>query len=79
VPFVPAEAVTYFVGITKVFVVADGKAVERAVKTGLREGGRVEILEGVKAGETVATSGLAQLYDGAPVTVTAPAAGSPRP
>ena len=50
--------------------------VERAVKTGLREGGRVEILEGVKAGETVATSGLAQLYDGASVTVTRAPAGS---
>jgi RND family efflux transporter MFP subunit len=67
VPFVPAEAVAYVVGISKVFVVADGRAQERLVKAGLREAGWVEILEGVKPGETVATSGLAQLYDGAPV------------
>jgi RND family efflux transporter MFP subunit len=73
VPFVPAEALAYVVGISKVFVVADGRAQERLVKAGLREAGWVEILDGVKAGETVATSGLAQLYDGAPVAPAAPA------
>jgi RND family efflux transporter MFP subunit len=74
VPFVPAEAVAYVVGITKVFVVADGRIRERRVRAGLREAGWVEILEGVRPGETVATSGLAQLYDGAPVTAAGPAA-----
>jgi membrane fusion protein (multidrug efflux system) len=58
-----------------VFVVADGRAQERLVKAGLRESGLVEILNGVKPGETVATSGLAQLYDGAPVAPMAPASG----
>jgi membrane fusion protein (multidrug efflux system) len=72
--FVPAEAVAYVVGISKVFVVADGKAAERQVKTGLREGGQVEILDGVKPGDVVAVSGLGQLYDGAPVQVITPAA-----
>lgn len=69
VAFVPEAAVSYFVGITKVFAVADGKARERIVKTGSKQDGAVEILEGVKPGEHVATSGLAQLYDGAPVKV----------
>jgi RND family efflux transporter MFP subunit len=69
VAFVPAEAIAYVVGITKVFVIADGRARERLVRAGLREGGRVEILDGVRPGEVVATSGLAQLYDGAPVAV----------
>jgi membrane fusion protein (multidrug efflux system) len=69
VPFVPAEAVTYFVGITKVFVIADGRAQERLVKPGTRQGGLVEIMDGVKAGEAVATTNLAQLFNGAPVTV----------
>lgn len=69
VAFVPEAAVSYFVGITKVFVVADGKARERIVKTASKQDGAVEILEGVKPGEHVATSGLAQLYDGAPVKV----------
>lgn len=69
VTFVPAEAVSYFVGINKVFVVTDGKAQERLVKPGSRQGGWVEIVEGVKAGETVAITNLAQLFNGAPVTV----------
>ncbi len=69
VTFVPAEAVTYFVGITKVFVVTDGKAEERLVKPAARQGGWVEILEGVKAGEAVAITNLPQLFNGAPVTV----------
>jgi membrane fusion protein (multidrug efflux system) len=69
VPFVPEEAVASFAGIVKVYVIADGKAEERRVKTGARTDGRVEILEGVKVGETVATSNLSQLATGTAVTV----------
>ncbi len=69
VPFVPAEAVVYFVGISKVFVVGDGKVEERLVKAGTRHGPWVEIVAGVKPGETVAVSNLSQLWNGAPVTV----------
>lgn len=69
VAFVPADAVTYFVGISKVFVVADGKVEERQVKTGAREAGWVEILEGVKTGEKVVIGNLSQLFTGAPVTI----------
>jgi membrane fusion protein (multidrug efflux system) len=69
VAFVPAEAVLYFVGITKVFVVGDGKVEERLVRAGSRQGALVEIQEGVKPGETVAVSNLSQLWNGAPVAV----------
>jgi RND family efflux transporter MFP subunit len=69
VAFVPAEAVVYFVGISKVFVVGDGKVEERLVKAGTRTGAWIEILEGVKPGETVAVSNLSQLWNGAPVTL----------
>jgi RND family efflux transporter MFP subunit len=67
--FVPAEAVVYFVGISKVFVVANGKVEERLVKAGARQGAWVEVAEGVKPGETVAISNLSQLFNGAPVTL----------
>ncbi len=70
VTFVPEAAVSYFVGITKVFLVADGRAQERTVRVGGKQDGAVEILEGVKPGELVATSSLAQLFDGAPVVVS---------
>jgi len=69
VPFIPEQALYYFVGITKAFIVTDGTVQERQVKTGSRENGMVEIAEGVKVGERVATSGLSQLFDGAKVQV----------
>jgi RND family efflux transporter MFP subunit len=78
VAFVPEAAVSYFAGIAKVFVVADGTARERTVKLGGRQDGWIEVQEGVKAGETVAASGLGQLQDGAPVTVAGAAATAPR-
>lgn len=74
VAFVPEAAISYFAGITKVFVVADGTARERTVKLGVRRDGWVEVEEGVKVGETVAASGLGQLRDGEPVTVARAAA-----
>ncbi len=77
VPFVPEEAVVTFAGIVKVYVVADGKAEERRVTTGQRSDGWVEIQEGVKGGETVATSGLSQLATGTAVTVQAGARSGP--
>lgn len=69
VPFIPEQALYYFVGITKAFVVTNSTVEERQVKAGLRENGMVEIIEGVKVGERVATSGLSQLFDGAKVQV----------
>ncbi|HPD16973.1 MAG TPA: efflux RND transporter periplasmic adaptor subunit [Planctomycetota bacterium] len=51
-------------------VVAEGgKAHRRALKLGLAEGAMVEVLEGVRPGETVLTRGHHGLEDGAPVTV----------
>jgi RND family efflux transporter MFP subunit len=66
---VPADALMNVVGLNKVFVIADGKAQERQVRPGARQGGTLEILQGVKVGETVATSNLPALYNGALVTV----------
>ncbi len=70
-PFVPEEAVASFAGIVKVYVIVDGKAEERRVRTGGRRDGRVEILEGVAVGETVATSSLSQLATGTAVAIQA--------
>jgi RND family efflux transporter MFP subunit len=77
VAFVPESAVAYFAGITKVFVVTAGAAHERAVSLGTRRDGFIEVVKGVQPGEQVATSGLAQLHDGAPVTVAGGARGEP--
>jgi membrane fusion protein, multidrug efflux system len=58
-------------GVTEknVFVVIDGKAQRRTVQTGTRKETTVHILDGVKPGDVVITSGLQQLRDGQPVNV----------
>jgi RND family efflux transporter MFP subunit len=50
---VPAEAVSSFVGLEKVFIVKDGKAQERNITTGRRRGKFVEVLSGVAMGNVV--------------------------
>ncbi|OAM88950.1 efflux RND transporter periplasmic adaptor subunit [Termitidicoccus mucosus] len=67
---VPASSVTPFGQMERVFVVADGKAVLRFVKTGARRGEQIEILAGLAAGEhVVAGPPAASLRDGQPVEV----------
>ena len=53
-----------------VFVVEDGKAVRKVVKTGRRIKNFYEITSGLSAGEEVITAGHAGLLDGTPVEVT---------
>jgi len=64
---VPQRAVVTAAGLSKIFVIENGKAVERIVKTGATDGDLIEIVEGVKDGEAVATSNLDKLLTGAAV------------
>jgi membrane fusion protein (multidrug efflux system) len=67
---VPESALTTFAGVTKLFVVKDGKAEERVVRTGVAvPGERREIANGVAEGEEVAVTNLDRLENGAAVTV----------
>jgi RND family efflux transporter MFP subunit len=50
---VPANALVVFAGLEKVLGVKDGKAVEKNVTTGRRDGDWVEIVRGLQAGEVV--------------------------
>ncbi len=52
-----------------VYVIADGKAQQRIVEVGGKAAGMVEILGGLKSGETVALDGAGFLSDGAAVNV----------
>jgi len=65
---VPNSALVVFAGVEKVLVVRDGKAREQRIRTGVRVGDRVEILDGVSPGDVIILTpgGLA---DGSPVTV----------
>jgi RND family efflux transporter MFP subunit len=64
---VPAGAVNLFGQMERVFVVEQGRAVLRLVKTGRSAGDRVEILSGLNAGEQVVLAPPAALHDGQPV------------
>ncbi len=72
---VPEQALVPAAQGVSVFVVTDGKVKQTPVKTGQRQAGSVEIVEGLKAGDSVVTAGQLKLRDGAavkPVGAAAP-------
>ena len=66
---VPATAVRTIAGTARVFVVQGDRVEERVVMTGQVVGPRVEIADGLKAGETVVAAGVDQLVDGVRIVV----------
>jgi len=54
----------------RVFLYHGGKAAAVSVQTGLRTEDRVEVTNGLAAGDTLITSGILSLKTGAPVTIT---------
>jgi membrane fusion protein (multidrug efflux system) len=71
--FVPEEAIVPIGQDRFLFRVADGKAAFTPVKTGLRGGGMVEIVEGLSPADVVITAGTLKIYDGAAVQPVPPA------
>jgi multidrug efflux pump subunit AcrA (membrane-fusion protein) len=61
---VPSRAVRTESGVSRVFVIKDGKAQERLVQLGQTEGDLIAIKSGVATGENVATSNIEQLSEG---------------
>jgi membrane fusion protein, multidrug efflux system len=66
---IPEEAVLAEGRTTFVFATEDGRAVRRDIELGQRDLGRVEVVAGLAAGESVVASGLQRLRDGAPVEI----------
>jgi len=66
----PYSAIQYRYGVNRVFVVNGDKLAMRELAVGERVGDRIEIVNGVKAGERVAVTDVDTLADGAPVVVT---------
>ena len=64
----PASAVVTFAGIEKVLAEKQGRAIERRVRTGRRAGDKVEIIEGLAAGDLI-VDGPGTLSGGEPVSV----------
>lgn len=71
---VPRAALSTFAGIEKVFVSREGKAEERRVRVGQASGDRIEIVEGVRAGDLCILDPPASLFGGSAVRE---AAGAP--
>jgi RND family efflux transporter MFP subunit len=65
---VPQDAIVTFAGIEKVLTVAKGTAIEKRVRTGRRIDDRVEIIEGIAAGDEVVVR-PGNLVAGEPVQV----------
>jgi RND family efflux transporter MFP subunit len=69
---VPEQSVVLRPAGTVLYVVQNGKAQQRLVQTGVSQDGWVEIVQGVRANETVAVEGAGFLSDGASVTLANP-------
>jgi multidrug efflux pump subunit AcrA (membrane-fusion protein) len=63
-------ALQYRYGVNRVFVVEGDHLAMRELKVGERVGDRIEVVDGVKAGDSVATTGVDKLEDGLKVKVT---------
>jgi multidrug efflux system membrane fusion protein len=71
---VPVAAIQRGADGTFVFVVTPDKTVsQRTVKTGVQDGNNIQVLEGIKPGDTVVVDGADRLRDGADVEIPNPA------
>lgn len=66
---VPTEALIPIQNGKKIFVMENGKAKEMEVETGARTDSEVRVLSGIKVGDTILTSGVMSLRNGAMVKV----------
>jgi membrane fusion protein, multidrug efflux system len=71
---IPEEALVPRGAAQMVYKVVDGKVEIVPVVTGMRQKGRVEVVQGLKPGDTVITAGQIKVQPGMPVTVIPPAA-----
>ncbi len=67
--FVPPSAIITFGQMNKIFVVRDGKASLRLVRTGIHQDGKIEILSGLNPGDRVIIDNNKLLVDGQPLTI----------
>jgi HlyD family secretion protein len=74
---VPTDAVHRHGQVSSVYVVQDGLARLRLIQEGRSSAAGVEVLAGLDAGESVMTSPIATMSDGARVTTPKPARGTP--
>jgi len=69
VPVIPAKAITERGGRKVVFVLKGQRVEQREVETGIRQGKKMEILNGIELGDRVVVLGIETLTDQMPVHV----------
>lgn len=69
---IPSEAIIPMMNGEKIFVCRNGKASSQIIQTGIRTEREVEVTEGLKPGDTLITTGLLQLREGAGVKIRLP-------
>ena len=67
---VPSQAIIPKARTKEIIVLENGKANFRTITTGIRDSATVEILTGIKAGDTVIISGLMTIKPNAPVSIS---------
>jgi len=67
---IPTESLIPESQTQKVYLQQHGKALSRDVKTGIRTEDKIQITEGISAGDTVITAGILNLRPGAPIEIT---------
>ena len=76
---VPEQSIVLRPAGKVVYLVQDGRAVQRVVETGVRKDGIVEIVSGLTGGELVAADGAGFLTNNAPVAIARPRGEKPVP
>ena len=66
---IPRSALIESIKNPSVYVAFKGHAMERKIKIGREFGGNIELLQGLKAGEEIITSGQINLSDSAPIVI----------
>ena len=67
---IPSQAIIPRARDKEILVMRDGKATPQVVTTGIRDSARVEILTGIKQGDTIITTGLMSIKPGAAVKIS---------
>lgn len=68
--FIPREALTESVKNASVYVVTNNTAHLKRIETGVEVAGKIQVISGLSAGDTIVTSGQINLRDGSPVSVS---------
>ena len=75
---IPEQSVVLRPAGKVVYLIADGRATQRLIETGMKQDGLQEVVKGLAPGEVIATDGAGFLSDGAAVTLADAAKGKSR-